>query len=657
MCGIAGVVSRNRSQIEPAVRAMMHAMVHRGPDDEGFRQVPLGSGELAPAAGFGFRRLAILDLSPAGHQPMVNQATGDCLIFNGEIYNFRHLRERLKARDIRFHSTGDTEVLLHALSNWGEAAIDELDGMFAFAFYHAATGRILLARDHLGIKPLYVARTGDTVAFASEVRAILASGLVPDDLDPAGIAGFLAYGAPQDPLTIHRHIRSLPAGGCEWIDRESLADPVGRPRRWWSFPDRVGKAPPAPRAADRVDCAEPAAVGRIRDELTSSVLGQCIADVPVGVFLSGGIDSAAIAGFARRETGQVCTFSVGFESSGGQDELEDARATAQSLGTRHFQTVMDDDWVQGQWQQWMKAGDRPSIDGLNTYIVSGAVSDADTKVALSGLGADELFGGYGHFQSIPALRRLLQPIGWVPRGIRRSLARAATSILSPARRQRAMALASSGTSPLDLLLLVRRLTVDDDLRGLGFDARALGLRPDFLCDAAIERLRPTGGDQFRAISQAECVLYMGNTLLRDVDVNSMAHSLEVRVPFLGRRLVDYVCGLSGAVQSPPGSLPKHLLRHVVAEKLPAAILVRPKKGFSLPIGEWMRTTLRGPCEAAIDEVAGSSLFPTGATRNLYRRYLEQGDRVHWTRPLALVALGSYLSELKRRRPARPAFGS
>jgi len=642
MCGIAGVVSRNRARIEPALRAMTNAMVHRGPDDEGVEQFHLGSGESAPAVGFGFRRLAILDLSPAGHQPMVNPAMGDCLIFNGEIYNFRHIRTRLRTAGIRFHSTGDTEVLLHALSNWGEAALDDLDGMFAFAFYHAATGRILLARDHLGIKPLYVARTGDAIVFASEVRAILASGLVPDDLDPAGIAGFLAYGAPQDPLTIHRHIRSLSGGGCEWIDRESLGDPVGRPRRWWNFPALAA-------------VSEPAVVSRIRTELTTSVLGQCVADVPLGVFLSGGIDSAAIAAFARQETGQVCTFSVGFVSSAGRDELEDARATAQALGTRHFETVMDDDWVQGQWQQWMKSGDRPSIDGLNTFIVSGAVSDSGTKVALSGLGADDLFGGYGHFHSIPDLRRLLRPVGWVPRSVRRVLAQVATSVLSPTRRQRAMALASSGTSPLDLLLLFRRLTVDSDLNWLGFDAKALGLRPDFLCDAAVDRLRPTGADQFRAISQAECVLYMGNTLLRDVDVNSMAHSLEVRVPFLGRWLADYACGLPGAVQSPPGSLPKHLLRQVVAEKLPAAILVRPKKGFTLPVGEWMRTTLRGPCEAAIDEVAGCGLFSATATRQLYRRYLEQGGRVHWTRPLALVALGCYLIEQNGRRALRPVF--
>lgn len=642
MCGISGVVSRRQATVRVAVNAMMRSMVHRGPDDEGYEEFRLGSGDDAPVVGFGFRRLAILDLSPAGHQPMINRETGDCLVFNGEIYNFHHLRAKLRTLGVSFRSSGDTEVLLHALSQWGERALDELDGMFAFAFHHAASGRILLARDHFGIKPLYVARTGDVIVFASEVRSILASGLVPDDLDPAGVAGFLAYGAPQDPLTVHRFIRSLPAGGCEWIERDSLGDRVGRPRRWWNFPDVV-------------ESTEPEAVAKIQAELGTSVRSQCVADVPVGVFLSGGIDSAAIAGFARHDSGQVCTYSVGFESFAGQDELDDARESARVLRTRHFETVMDDDWVQAQWQQWMKGADRPSIDGLNMFIVSGAVSDNDTKVALSGLGADELFGGYGHFHSIPDLRRLLRPIGWVPRGIRLPLARFATSVLSPSRRQRALALASGGTDPLDVLLFFRRLTVDDDLHGLGFDARSLGLRPDFLCDAAVEAIRPSGADQFREISQAECMLYMGNTLLRDADVNSMAHSLEVRVPFLGRHLVELACSLPGSLLAPSGGLSKHLLRQGIAEKLPASILVRPKKGFSLPVGEWMRTTLQGPCEAAVAELGQCSLFPSDACLTLYRRYLEQGDRVHWTRPLALVALGSYLQELKRRAPTRPVF--
>ncbi len=236
----------------------MRAMVHRGPDDDGYEQFALGEAG-GPTCGFGFRRLAILDLSPLGHQPMVNAATGDALIFNGEVYNYVELRQRLASRGHTFRSSGDTEVLLQALSTWGEAVLDDLDGMFAFAFYHAASRRVLLARDPLGIKPLYIARMPNAIVWGSEVRAVLASRLVPDDLSPAGIAGCLAFGATQDPLTVHQAIRSLPAGSCEWLDAASL---TGRPpaiRRYWRFPE-LGVRPPQPvltgRIASRVDLVQ-----------------------------------------------------------------------------------------------------------------------------------------------------------------------------------------------------------------------------------------------------------------------------------------------------------------------------------------------------------------------------------------------------------------
>ncbi|MFN7813592.1 MAG: asparagine synthetase B family protein, partial [Planctomycetia bacterium] len=286
MCGICGIVGADPRGIEPAVRRMMRALVHRGPDDDGYEEFPFGTGSAPAAGGFGFRRLAILDLSPRGHQPMVDPATGDTLAFNGEIYNFAALRTRLEGEGHVFRSTGDTEVLLRALSAWGERALDALDGMFAFAYYHAAGRRVLLARDPLGIKPLYVARAPGRLLFASEVRSLLASGLVAGDLDMAGIAGFLAYGAPQDPLTVHRDIRSLPAGGCEWIDAESVAAGRARPRRYWRFPE-IGPAAPEPVVLDRVAA-----------ELSASVNRQCVADVPLAVFLSGGIDSAALAALA-----------------------------------------------------------------------------------------------------------------------------------------------------------------------------------------------------------------------------------------------------------------------------------------------------------------------------------------------------------------------
>jgi asparagine synthase (glutamine-hydrolysing) len=430
MCGIAGILAHEGQTVEPSVRAMMRVMIHRGPDDEGYERFPLaGEG----SCGFGFRRLAILDLSPAGRQPMVNAATGDALIFNGEIYNYLELRQRLTARGCSFRSTGDSEVLLQSLSVWGEQALDELDGMFAFAFYHAATRRVLLARDPLGIKPLYVARVPGAVVFASEVRTVLASRLVSDELDPAGVAGCLAYGAPQDPLTVHRAIRSLPSGSCEWLDAGSLA---GRPpaiRRYWQFP-ALEHAP-----------AEPDLVAAIRADVANSVRRQCASDVPLGVFLSGGIDSGTMAAFAQQKQGEVSSFAVGYEVPGSEDETRAAAETAFALGTRHFQTIVDDDWSMLQWYEWLKAADRPSIDGLNTYIVSGVVKDHEITVALSGLGADELFGGYPTFQRVPKARRALAAVAWLPRSLRRGVAAGMLSQLPADKRAKALDHAASSS--------------------------------------------------------------------------------------------------------------------------------------------------------------------------------------------------------------------
>jgi asparagine synthase (glutamine-hydrolysing) len=625
---------------------MMRAMVHRGPDDEGYEEFPIVAGLHAAGpptgtVGFGFRRLAILDLTPAGHQPMVHPDTGDCLIFNGEIYNFRWLRAKLEGLGFAVHSSGDTEVLLHALVAWGEKALDELDGMFAFAFYHAKSRRVLLARDPFGIKPLYVARAQRAFVFASEVRAVLASGLVPDDLDPAGIASFLAYGAPQDPLTVHRAIQSFPAGSCEWIGSDAAAH-APRSRRFWSFP------------AEGAEADEKKAVRTVQMQLNAAVRDQCISDVPLGVFLSGGIDSAALAALARNHKSPVNTFSVGYESAGGQDELADAAATARGLGTVHQQTILDDAWIMLQWQEWLRAADRPSIDGLNTYVVSGVVKDAGATVALSGLGADELFGGYPQFQSVPRIFGWLKPFVWLPTAVRRRAAQIGLAGLRRSRRERAIELLGTCSSPLDILLMIRRIFTNGEMRSMGFTSNVPGLEAAYLPSVVYDALDRGTKDSFRGISQAECLLYMGNTLLRDSDTNSMAHSLEIRVPFLGRWFADSVAALPSRAKQPPGSPPKHLLRKATGSVLPYDIFTRPKRGFSLPIGEWMFGPLRDQCTAAIATLSDCPIFPAGSINRLWDGYAAQRARTHLSRPLSLVVLGSYLQQTAARSRPAPA---
>jgi len=639
MCGIAGVISADVRIIRPAVKRMLQAIVHRGPDDEGYQEVAVtrifgNTGPAAATAGLGFRRLAIMDLSLAGHQPMHDPRTGNWLIFNGEIYNFKELRSRLPSGNA-LDSSGDTAVLLQALSTWGEGVLDELDGMFAFAFYEAKRQRILLARDHLGIKPLYIGEGGDAFVFASEIRAILASGLVPDDLDPAGIAGFLSYGSPQDPLTVHRHIQSLPAGACRWIGAEASGGGQSLPLvRYWRFPATAETVATAP-------------VPQVRSLLAEAVQRQCVADAPLGAFLSGGIDSAAVVSLAQLARPPIDSFSVGFECAGGGDEAAAAAETAHAVGSRHRQTIMDDAWVALQWSQWIKAADRPTVDGLNTYIVSGAVKDLDISVALSGLGADELFCGYSTFASVPRLRRMLQRAIWLPAEMRRVLALIACLPLSATKREKAAMLSASGIDPVSLTLKMRRMAGDGDLRSLGLRHRDLGLTSDFIPPAALEGIR-RDGDVVAGISQAELVFYMGNTLLRDADVYSMAHSLEIRVPFLARPLVDAATRMPGTVRAPAGTKAKYLLREAMKGIVPDPVFQRPKTGFTLPLGDWLAGPLRNDAAAAIDALAACPILPEKAVRRLWGAYSDPRSSLHWSRSLSLVALGSYLIQHRER---------
>jgi asparagine synthase (glutamine-hydrolysing) len=631
MCGICGVISADPQPVEPAVRAMMRAMVHRGPDDEGFELLPMGPGDApSPVVGLGFRRLSILDLSSAGHQPMFNERTGDCLVFNGEIYNFRQLRAQLQCEGVVFRSTSDTEVLLQALSVWGDDAVGKLQGMFAFAFYHAASRRILLARDPLGIKPLYVAALPDRLIFASEIRPLLASGLVAKYVDLAGISGMLAYGAVQSPRTVYRHIRSFPAGHAQWINAGIVAGKApSPPRRTWSFPRQV------------LSDDEPRAVSQIHDLLRDAVLRHLVADVPAGVFLSAGIDSTVIASFARDYTPQVTAFTVGFGPVHGEDEVGLAVETAKALGIKHVSVSLDADNMPEKWHDWLATMDSPSIDGFNTYVVSRRLASEGVVVGLSGLGADELFGGYGTFDRAPRWSRLLQGLAFIPRSLRGAVVGAWGAMGGPPGSMEKLAdLVAGDTSVAGVARSLRRALSDTRIRAMGLAPERVGLAADYLEPAPV-RLEPVfDGDAFNTVARLEATHYMGDTLLRDTDANSMRHSLEVRVPFLDLPLLNYVSALSGRVKR--GSVSKALLRKAGDGVLSSRITSRPKTGFTLPIGDWMRGPMREPCDEAIKCLASQSFINAAEVGRTWRSFLDEPHSMHWSRPLALVVLGNYL---------------
>jgi asparagine synthase (glutamine-hydrolysing) len=631
MCGICGIVTGDRGLVEPAVRRMMAAMVHRGPDDEGYEELPLGTDGFGPLVGFGFRRLAILDLSPTGHQPMFNTNTGDCLAFNGEIYNFRSLRAELQCRGVVFRGTSDTEVLLHALSTWGEEALGRIQGMFAFAFYEARSRRILLARDPLGIKPLYVATMPGHVAFASEIRALRASGIVSEDLDVGGIAGMLAYGAVQGPRTVYEHIRTFPAGAHQWLDaRVSEGVPPSPVRRSWSFPTRT---------ITNVD--QPTAAATIRQMLHDSVLRHLVADVPVGVFLSAGIDSTIIASFAREYTPAVTAFTVGFGAIHGQDEVDLASQTARALGIKHVAVELDITNMPAKWHDWIAGMDSPSIDGFNTYVVSRRLAAEGVVVGLSGLGADELFGGYRTFVRGPRMARLLRSIPLVTPGMRGSAIRA----LAPVERQAGSVekladLVSGDPTVAGVTLSLRRTLPNRDLASPGILPDRDGLSSDFI-DHSHEAFEPEfDGDPFNTVSRMELTSYMGNTLLRDTDANSMKQSLEVRVPFLDVPLVEYVSALPGRLKGDGRKATKSLLRMACRKVIRDDIARSPKTGFTLPIGAWMRGQMRDSCEEAIARLEKVPVLEGREVRRLWESFLGDERSMHWSRPLSLVVLGA-----------------
>src|SRR5258705_6371117 len=407
MCGLAASVGHLDPAVEAAVERMSAAQLHRGPDaGAAWRSAADGSRGVVLAHG----RLAIIDLSPEANQPMHDETTGNVLVFNGEIYGFEPLRDELRARGVAFHTRSDTEVVLRAYAVWGTQCLERLRGMFALALWDAARRTLLVARDRVGIKPLYFARTVDaegraTILFASEVRALLASGRVERRMSAEALATYAWNGFVNGDQTLVAGVRSLPAGHSAVVD---LAADELRSESYWELPA-------SPRTP--VDDVE-----QVRSELELATRQHLISDVPIGVFLSGGIDSSAITALASRaDRGRICTFNVAFDDPQ-FDESVHARRVADALGTEHHEIALTESAFRSQVHAALDGLDQPSFDAINTYFVSRAVREAGITVALAGTGGDELFGGYPSFQEIPRGCRIARAAGFLPTGALRGLA-------------------------------------------------------------------------------------------------------------------------------------------------------------------------------------------------------------------------------------------
>jgi asparagine synthase (glutamine-hydrolysing) len=566
---------------------------------------------------------------------MIDAQCGSVVVYNGEIYNYTALRQTLSDEGIGFHSDTDTEVLLKAYRFWGDSAVQKLRGMFAFALWDAPNAQLHLVRDRMGIKPLYWyehnSAQGKTILFASEVRALLASGLVPHRIDPVGLASYLWHGFVIEPRTLVAGVEALPAGQTLSIDTGTMQRTT---RQYWHLP-QPSESQPGHQDGKSL--------------LHASVQEHLVSDVPLGVFLSGGIDSSAIAAQATQREGQrVCTFNIGFEEEG-YDESEHARAVAKALGTEHRTETLSQQQFAAQLPEALASLDQPTFDGLNTYYVSRAAREAGLTVALSGAGGDELFGGYRTFQALPRAASALRWAQCLPDGWRDRLAR----MIARGR------FGSNGRVPpqVGLAKLPAAVRTTGQLGALYQLAYAL-FTPEFydqlLANEATFNPDWPGvpketasqwadytqaGPTPHAIANLELSSFVGQRLLRDTDSTAMASSLEVRVPMLDHRLIEHLGQLSCRDRFRPLGR-KALLRQWALDDLDPRLFNRKKNGFVMPFDRWCRQALRLQvqtmlCNRELCKRVG--LNPTPVAK-LWQAFDEGAPGLYWSRIWAIFVL-------------------
>jgi asparagine synthase (glutamine-hydrolysing) len=636
MCGIAGIVGVGSDANHSALVRMTDSMRLRGPDAHGHWTSP--ADQYQRCVMFGHRRLAILDLSPSGVQPMQLPETNDCIVLNGEIYNFESLRAELQDRPSALASPGDTAVLLRLLSRHGGRALPRLRGMFAFAYWDTASQRLLLVRDPLGIKPLYFARNPRpdsdwSLIFASEVRAILASGLLSEHrLDPRAVASVLWNGFTVAPNTAVVGVESLLPGEAAWFDRSGrLLERLS----YWQYP--------TPEHGPAADFEE------LQDALAESVRAHLISDVPVGVFLSGGVDSSAVANLAARSgTATINTFTLAFEEAE-RNEGDIAKQVAQAIGTHHTEIVLTESDFLARLAPALASLDQPSFDGLNSYFMSRAVRDAGFTVALVGSGGDELFGGYTSFRDLPklhAFNRLLGPFSSVAAKLLRQQVRwrsdqTGQSFEAQTRWAKLPDMLAAGGSMVDLYQLAYALFLPANQQRLLGDGLVV---PELTSGLPTQRKRMleqelAGLGMLASISTLENRVFLGERLLRDTDAASMAASIETRLPLVDATLLSVVSRIPDAQRFGPVRL-KGLLRRAGLKGLDPALFDRPKSGFELPFDRWLRSALGKEIEHTLLDrtaVAQAGLNPP-EVRRLWLAFKAGTKGLYWTRVWAIYAL-------------------
>jgi asparagine synthase (glutamine-hydrolysing) len=619
MCGIAGIVwTHENRQAGSYVKKMTDAIAHRGPNAEG--HFVEGRVEL------GHRRLSIIDLSEAANQPFWDASGRYCAIFNGEVYNFASLQQELQGYPFRTKS--DTEVILAAYQKWGEACLERFFGMFAFVIWDKQEQKLFAARDRLGIKPFYYFHDGEKFMFGSEIRALLATGLIEKKLNPHGLQDYLTYQTVHAPQTLVKDIFQLKPGEYATLKNGKL-----RKKIWWKL--TPASRQPEPGSYEEVK-------KEVRELLLRAVERRLVSDVPLGAFLSGGIDSSAVVALMSEVAGrQVDTFSVVFDEPE-FDESYYANLIAKRFNTNHHPILQKPADFLNALPDALSAMDSPSGDAINSYVVSKVTKAAGVTVALSGLGGDELFAGYSHFLNFIKLNNAR--LFWkIPRWLRAGVATAGSSFLKNHQRGRVVEIAGAASPAIEEVYpAMRKILSGRELRSAIQNGAANG----HAADSVREMLRAENSiKQLPLLSQlsvADISTYTQNVLLKDTDQMSMAHALEVRVPFFDHALVEYVMQVPDQCKYP--DYPKKLLVESLHPLLPDEVVFRKKKGFDLPWKVWMKNELRTFCEKRLDSLAGRGIINNQLLSGLWRQFLSGKNDNLWSRVWIFVVLEDWLEK-------------
>ena len=631
MCGIAGIIDLKGGTVDgDMVRKMTDAIAHRGPDSDGFF--------VETGAGLGHRRLSIIDLSAVSNQPF-HDATGRyVMVYNGEMYNYAEVKAMMP--DYPFRTSGDTEVLLAAYIRWGEDCLRHFRGMYAFVIWDRREKTAFLCRDKMGVKPLYYALAGDRLLFSSEVRSILSTGLVAKQIDEKAVLEYFSYQSVSYPYTIVKGIKQLEAGSSIRVRDGKIEQ-----RRYWDVTNNpvdfdFGNARPlsgkiSGDIAGRVR-------NKIRDLTLQSIRRRLVSDVPVGAFLSGGIDSSAVVGLmAEASPSPANTFTISFDEKG-YDESAYAEIVAKKFNTHHTRLLLKPTVFLDELQNALDAMDSPSGDGVNTYVVSKAISAKGMRVALSGAGGDELFAGYPFFAQYLQMQRF----GWfwhLPPGIRNLAANTLSGGRQEGKSGRiGQLIRQPSPSIVDAYPLFRQI-LSPALIG-----RMTRLHPGKHFTTAVGKelsSRQNRIDRLPYLSQVSVAEYLGytqHTLLKDTDQMSMAVSLEVREPFFDQDLVEFVLAVPDALKKP--SYPKSLFVESLKPLLPDEIVFRKKQGFLFPWEVWLKNDLKDFCERHIRNMSDRPIIDGARMMDYWHRFLTGDPRVRWPEIWLFVVLEYWLEK-------------